>query len=46
MIESCIEDDIPVCKCVNGPIKDDTALLKKNYNQNKEQFIDQSSKQL
>ena len=33
--ESCINDEIPECKCVNGPIKDDIALHKKNYyNQN------------
>ena len=29
MTESCIDDDIPVCKCVNGPMKDDIAYLKK-----------------
>ena len=33
--ESCINDEIPECKCVNGPIEDDIALHKKsNYNQN------------
>lgn len=35
MTESCIDDDIPVCKCVNGGMKDDIAYLKKkNYNRN------------
>ena len=34
MTESCIDDDIPICKCVNGPMKDDIAYLKKNYNRN------------
>ena len=29
MCESCINDEIPECKCVNGPIKSDTALHKK-----------------
>ena len=29
MTESCIDDDIPVCKGVNGPMKDDIAYLKK-----------------
>ena len=29
MTESCIADDIPICKCVNGPMKDDIAYLKK-----------------
>ena len=29
MSESCINDEIPVCKCVNGPIKSDIALHKK-----------------
>ena len=33
--ESCINDEIPECKCVNGPIEDGIALHKKiNYNQN------------
>ena len=33
--ETCINDEIPECKCVNSPIKDDIALHKKNnYNQN------------
>ena len=33
--ENCINDEIPECKCVNGPIKYDIALHKKNnYNQN------------
>ena len=33
--DSCTNDVIPECKCVNGPIKDDTALHKNNnYNQN------------
>ena len=36
--ESCINDDSPECKCVNGPIKSDIALYKKietnNYKQN------------
>ena len=33
--ESCIIDEIPECKCVNGLIEDDIALHKKNnYNQN------------
>ena len=27
--ESCINDEIPECKCVNDPIKDDIALHKK-----------------
>ena len=32
--ESCINDEIAVRKCVSGPIKDDTAVHKKNsYNQ-------------
>ena len=31
MSESFIDDEIPACKGVNGPIKDDIALLKKNY---------------
>ena len=31
--EGCINDEIAVCKCVNGPIKDDTAVHNKNsYN--------------
>ena len=38
MSESCINDEIPECKCVNGPIKSDIALCKKietnNYKQN------------
>ena len=38
MSESCINDEIPACKCVNGPIKSDIALCKKietnNYKQN------------
>ena len=29
MSESCINDEIPVCKCFNGPIKSDIALHKK-----------------
>ena len=34
MSESGIDDEILRCRCVNGPIKDDIALLKKNnYNQ-------------
>ena len=33
--ESCINDEIPECKYVNDPVKDDIALHKKNnYNQN------------
>ena len=33
--ESCVNDKIPEFKCVNGPIKSDIALHKKNnYNQN------------
>ena len=33
--DSCTNDEIPECKCVNGPIKDDIALHKNNnYNQN------------
>ena len=37
MSESCIDNEIPVCKCVNGPIKDDIDLYKRNsYNQNKD----------
>ena len=32
MSESCINDEIPKCKCVNGPIKSDTALYKNNKN--------------
>ena len=28
MSESCIDDEIPECECVNGPIKDDIALHK------------------
>ena len=27
--ETCINDEIPECKCVNSPIKDDIALHKK-----------------
>ena len=35
MSESCINDEIPECKCLNGPIKSDNALHKKNdCNQN------------
>ena len=29
MSESCINDEMPECKFVNGPIKDDIALHKK-----------------
>ena len=29
MSESCINDEIPECACVNGPIKDDITLHKK-----------------
>ena len=29
MSESCINDKIPECKCVNGTIKSDIALHKK-----------------
>ena len=29
MSESCINDKIPECKCINGPIKSDIALHKK-----------------
>ena len=32
MSESCINDEIPECKCVNGPIKSDIALYKNNKN--------------
>ena len=33
--KSCINDEIPECKYVNDPVKDDIALHKKNnYNQN------------
>ena len=28
MSESCINDEIPECKCVNGPIKSNFALHK------------------
>ena len=43
MSESCIDDEIPQCKCVNGPIKGDIALHKKNsYNKN----IDEGSNNL
>ena len=36
MYESCINDEIPEFKCVNGLMKSDIALHKKknNYNQN------------
>ena len=38
MSETCINDEIPACKCINGPIKSDIALCKKietnNYKQN------------
>ena len=30
MSEICIDDEIHKCKCVNGPIKSDIALHKKN----------------
>ena len=41
--DSCTNDEIPECKCVNGPIKDDIALHKNNnYNQN----IDEDSNNL
>ena len=33
MPESCIDDEIPQCKCANGPIKVDIVVHKKNYNQ-------------
>ena len=51
MSESCINDEMPECKFVNGPIKDDIALHKKNsYNQNTDEdsnkFIDHFNKQL
>ena len=42
MCESCINDEIPGCKCVNGPIKDNIALHKKiiiNETQMKTQTI-------
>ena len=29
LLESCINDEIPECKCVNDPIKDDIALHEK-----------------
>ena len=29
MSESCINDEMPECKCANGPIKGDIALHKK-----------------
>ena len=33
MSESCLYDEIPECKCVNGPIKSDIALyISKNKN--------------
>ena len=33
--DKCTNDEIPECKCVNGPLKDDIALRKNiNYNQN------------
>ena len=32
MSESCINDEITERKCVNGPIKTDIALYKKNKN--------------
>ena len=33
--DNCTNDEIPECKCVNSPIKDDIALYKNNnYNQN------------
>ena len=36
--ESCINDEIPECKCVNGPIEDDIALHKKiNYDKNRDE---------
>ena len=35
MSESCMNDELPECKCANGPIKGDIALhLKKKCNQN------------
>ena len=29
LLESCINDEIPECKCVNDPVKDDIALHEK-----------------
>lgn len=34
MSESGIDNEIPMCRSINGPIKDGTALYKRNnYNQ-------------
>ena len=43
MSKSCINDEIPECKCVNGPIKSDITLHKKN---NCNQTTDENSNNL
>ena len=43
MSESCINDKIPECECVNGTIKSDIALHKKN---NHKQNTDEDSHNL
>ena len=43
MSESCIDDEIPECKCVNGPIKSYITLHKKN---NCNQTTDENSNNL
>lgn len=42
MAESYIDNKIPVCKCVNGPIKDDIVLHKK-YNSNRNKYKDSNN---
>ena len=42
MAESYIDNKIPVCKCVNGPIKDDIVLNKK-YNSNRNKYKDSNN---